>query len=171
MSAPPEAGPPKAGPSTKLDITLIQQLLPHRYPFLLLDRVVAFQAGESLDAIKNVTINEPFFRGHFPAQPIMPGVLLLEAMVQACGLLVEQTLRSQGVKAQSGLFYLAGVDKARFRRPVVPGDQVLIRARYGRERGTFYLMSARAEVEGKRVADADFMTTRSATGAPVAARD
>ncbi len=170
MSAPLLPKPTRSS-DTALDIEAIQKLLPHRYPFLLLDRILELRVGEYLEAIKNVTINEPFFPGHFPGKPVMPGVLLLEAMAQACGILMAQTLRAQGTEEETRLFYLAGVDKARFRRPVVPGDQLRIHACYRRVRGTFYLMSARAEVDGKRVADADFMTVMPASGSPVAARD
>ena len=110
-----------------MDIDKVLQHLPHRYPFLLIDRVTEFKAGESLTGIKNVTYNEPFFQGHFPQTPVMPGVLILEAMAQATGLLAFRTIE-QGADRDS-LYFLVGIDKARFKQPVVPGDQLVLNAR------------------------------------------
>ena len=109
-----------------MDIQDILQHLPHRYPFLLIDRVTEFTAGESLTGYKNVTYNEPFFQGHFPERPVMPGVLILEAMAQATGLLAFRTVE-RGAKRES-LYFLVGIDKARFKRPVEPGDQLILKA-------------------------------------------
>lgn len=105
-----------------MDIKEILKFLPHRYPFLLIDRVLDFTPGETLHAIKNVTINEPFFQGHFPVQPVMPGVLILEAMAQATGLLAFKTMSD--APSNDALYYFAGIDKARFKRVVEPGDQI-----------------------------------------------
>lgn len=101
----------------------IKSAIPHRYPFLLIDRIIDFVPGESITALKNVTYNEPFFEGHFPENPIMPGVLIVEAMAQTCGVLIFRSLRNS---PKNGLFYLAGVDKARFRKAVSPGDRSFI---------------------------------------------
>ncbi|MGI9204546.1 MAG: 3-hydroxyacyl-ACP dehydratase FabZ, partial [Woeseiaceae bacterium] len=109
--------------TTELDAMQILEALPHRYPFLLIDRVTACAVGESIVAIKNVTSNEPFFQGHFPGRPVMPGVLVIEAMAQAGGVLSHQTMIDVNPKP---LFFLAGVNHARFRRTVVPGDQLVI---------------------------------------------
>ena len=106
-----------------IDVTKIMQLLPHRYPFLLVDRVLNFESGKNLTALKNVTINEPFFPGHFPGHPVMPGVLILESLAQACGLLV--LLSSQDL-AKDTLFYFAKIDNARFSQIVKPGDQLIL---------------------------------------------
>ena len=109
----------------QIDINQIKELLPHRYPFLLIDRVIGYTKGESLTAIKNITINEPFFQGHFPHQPVMPGVLILEAMAQACGILTSVTIEASFGK--SGVYYFVGIDNARFKRPAGPGDQLEIK--------------------------------------------
>lgn len=121
--------------------------LPHRYPFLLLDRVVEFEAGKSLTALKNVTFNEPFFQGHFPDHPIMPGVMILEALAQACGMLAKLSRPEEFKDGQ--LFYLAKVDKARFRRLVVPGDQLFLEVIEKRvlKRMGFYSVTARVNEE------------------------
>ena len=106
----------------RLDIHQILRLLPHRYPFLLIDRVLDYTKGESLTAIKNVTIDEPFFPGHFPSRPVMPGVLVVEAMAQACGVLTNLSDETQ--HSDKGVFLFVGIDKARFKRQVEPGDQL-----------------------------------------------
>ena len=106
-----------------LDVRALQRLLPHRYPFLLLDRVVGFEKEKSLIAIKNVSINEPFFEGHFPGFPVMPGVLIIEAMAQAAGVLA---VLSRGGRQDNEIYFFVGIDSARFKRQVVPGDQVEI---------------------------------------------
>ncbi len=142
-----------------LDIHQVLELLPHRYPFLLIDRVLECKRGESMVAVKNVTFNEPFFQGHFPGRPIMPGVLILEAMAQVTGLLI---FYSENIKPeQNAMYYLVGVDKARFRKPVRPGDQLILTAKVLREIRGIYTFGATAAVEGKEVASASFMTTKA----------
>ena len=141
----------------ELDTLQIKNYLPHRYPFLLLDKVVAFEADKKLAAIKNVTVNEPFFQGHFPQLPIMPGVLIVEAMAQASAML--GLLSGAGEKHQGGLYYLVGVDKARFRKTVGPGDQLRIESRLLGVKRNIWRFSCRAEVAGGLVADADLLTT------------
>ncbi len=140
--------------STKLDILQIQDLLPHRYPFLLIDRVTDCQPGISVTAIKNVTINEPFFQGHFEGRPIMPGVLIIEAMAQAGGLLYY--LSSDDIEAGQ-LFYLVAVDEARFRRPVLPGDQLQMVVNVARKRRSMWRFNCSASVEGKQAVSAVIM--------------
>lgn len=124
--------------------------IPHRYPFLMIDRIVEFEPDSHIVCLKNVTINEPFFQGHFPGEPVMPGVLLAEAMAQAGGVFVVRTL---GPGAEGSLVYLMALDAVRFRRPVVPGDQVRIRAAKNRSRGNIWKIDAEAEVDGERVAE------------------
>ncbi|NRA55653.1 MAG: 3-hydroxyacyl-ACP dehydratase FabZ [Gammaproteobacteria bacterium] len=139
-----------------IEINEIMALLPHRYPFLLIDRVIGFEVGKSLHAIKNVSINEPFFQGHFPIKPIMPGVLILEAMAQATGILGFKTVE----KSEDTLYYFAGIDKARFKLPVVPGDVIHIHVEYLKERrgiGKFY---CEAFVDEKLVCSAEIMCAR-----------
>jgi len=141
----------------ELNVNQIKQALPHRYPFVLLDKVMEYEPGVSLKAIKNVTINEPFFQGHFPQQPVMPGVLIVEAMAQASAML---GLLSEAEIAHSNkLYYLAGVDKARFRRTVGPGDQLIIQADFITVRRNIWRFSCRAEVADTHVADAELLTT------------
>lgn len=135
-----------------LDIHKILEYLPHRYPFLLVDRVTECVPGEHLVAIKNVTINEPFFTGHFPARPVMPGVLIIEAMAQATGLLAFRTI---GVPPDHVLYYLVGVNNAKFRRPVEPGDQLVMTARIQRSIRGVWCFEVRAEVDGAVVASAE----------------
>lgn len=139
-----------------IDIQAIMRLLPHRYPFLLLDKVLEHTAGERLLALKNVTISEPFFQGHFPDRPIMPGVLILEAMAQATGILALQSMSLEAVGKDS-LYYFVGIDKARFRRPVVPGDQILIEVIERRNARGVIKASATAHVEGELAASAEIM--------------
>lgn len=141
------------------DLQQILGRLPHRYPFLLVDRVLECTSGESILALKNVTYNEPFFPGHFPGRPVMPGVLILEAMAQVTALLAFDPARD-GARADS-IYYLVGVDKARFKRPVVPGDQLLITARLTREIRGIYRFEAEARVEGRLVASAEIMATEA----------
>jgi len=138
-----------------MDIQKIQSLLPHRYPFLLVDRVVESEPGKRLTAIKNVTVNEPFFQGHFPSKPVMPGVLLIEAMAQATGLLA---MESADVPKEA-IYYLVGVDKARFKSPVVPGDQVRLEVEVIKHRRDIWVFAAEAKVDGKMVASAEIMCT------------
>jgi len=132
------------------------QLLPHRYPFLLIDKVIDYEIGKKLHAVKNVTINEPFFQGHFPTKPIMPGVLILEAMAQATGVLGFKTIE----KTDDTLYYFAAIDNARFKQPVVPGDVLDIHVEYLKERRGIGKFSCQAYVEGKLVCSADIMCAR-----------
>lgn len=138
-----------------MDIHQIFQHLPHRYPFLLIDRVLDYKLGESLTAIKNVTINEPFFQGHFPHRPIMPGVLIIEAMAQATGVLAFKT--SQAQPDENSLYYLVGVDNARFKQPVEPGDQLLIEVQLLKSVRGVWKYSAKSTVDNKIVSTADLM--------------
>ena len=138
----------------ELDISKVMELLPHRYPFLLIDRVVEIEQGKSLSAIKNVTINEPFFQGHFPHQPIMPGVLILEAMAQATGLLA---FTEMGEAYKSKLYMLVGIDKSRFRGQVVPGDQLVLNISLKRNMRGIGMYKCQALVDGEVVAEAEMM--------------
>jgi beta-hydroxyacyl-ACP dehydratase FabZ len=138
----------------KYDIQRIMAYLPHRYPFLLVDRILELEAGERVVALKNVTINEPFFTGHFPQVPVMPGVLIVEAMGQAGGVLAFESL---GLDRDNVLIYFTGIDKVRFRRPVVPGDQILFEVRILKHRARAVKMAGRATVESQLVAEAELM--------------
>lgn len=145
-----------------MDVNEIRQFLAHRYPFLLVDKVIQLEPGKSLTAIKNVTINEPFFNGHFPQKPIMPGVLIIEAMAQATGLLSFRTLSD---KPRSDLlFMLVGVDKVKFKKPVVPGDQLELRANIIRHKGSIWIFETEARVDGKVVASAEIKTASTDVG-------
>lgn len=137
----------------KFDIEEIQEFLPHRYPFLLIDRIVEFEPTKRLVAIKNVTINEPYFQGHFPGYPVMPGVLIIEAMAQTGGLLLLLEIPDRDNK----LLYFVAVDGARFRRPVVPGDQLRLEITVKQWRGDFCKLEGKATVEGKLAAEATLM--------------
>lgn len=134
-----------------LDIRRLLSILPHRYPFLLIDRIVDIDGDQSAIGIKNVTVNEPHFAGHFPENPIMPGVLIIEAMAQTAGAI---SLLVQG-NEKSGVVYLMTVDKAKFRRPVVPGDQLRLHVKKLKQRGGIRRFSCIAEVDGNRVAEAE----------------
>jgi len=138
-----------------MDIQGIMKQLPHRYPFLLLDRVVECTPGASLTALKNVTINEPFFPGHFPQRAVMPGVLILEAMAQATGILAFATIGHP--PGPDELYYFVGIDKARFREPVVPGDQILFKVKILAAKKTIWKFAGVAEVDGKVAAEAELM--------------
>jgi len=140
-----------------MDIQQIMQHLPHRYPFLMIDRVTEFKAGESLVGYKNVTYNEPFFVGHFQERPVMPGVLILEAMAQATGLLAFRTVE-RGAKRDS-LYFLVGIDKARFKRPVEPGDKLVLKANLVRARRGIWVFACESSVDGQIVATAEIMCT------------
>jgi 3-hydroxyacyl-[acyl-carrier-protein] dehydratase len=133
-----------------IDINQIMKLLPHRYPFLLVDRVLEFTPRQSITAIKNVTINEPFFQGHFPDFPVMPGVLIIEALAQTAALL---TFTEE--KADDAVYYFAGIDGARFKKPVLPGDQLVMVATYQREKAGIYNVHVKATVDGELAAEAD----------------
>jgi len=140
-----------------MDIHEILKYLPHRYPFLLVDRVLSCEPGKDITALKNVTINEPFFNGHFPNYPVMPGVLVIEALAQTAGLL---TLKSVDAKPdEDSIFYFVGIDAARFKKPVQPGDQLILKATILRERVGIWKYAARAEVDDRVVAEAELMCT------------
>ena len=136
------------------DISKVLELLPHRYPFLLVDRVVELEQGKSLSAIKNVSINEPFFQGHFPGQPVMPGVLILEALAQATGLLA---FAEMGDAHKTKLYMLVGIDKARFRGQVLPGDQLVLNISQKRNMRGIGMYQCQALVDGTVVAEAEMM--------------
>jgi len=141
-----------------MDIHQILDYLPHRYPFLLIDRVVDYQVGNYLIAIKNVSINEPFFPGHFPVRPVMPGVLVVEAMAQATGVL---SFITGGEKPSEGsLYYLAGIDKARFKHPVEPGDQLIVQVNWLKTSRDVWKYEATAKVGEKLAASAELMCVR-----------
>ena len=134
-----------------MDITEIREYLPHRYPFLLIDRVTELSLGESIVAFKNVSINEPFFNGHFPHHPIMPGVLVLEALAQACGILGFKTVNK--LPADGYVYYLVGSDNVRFKRPVMPGDRLVLSAQVEREKRGIWKFACRATVDGELVCE------------------
>jgi 3-hydroxyacyl-[acyl-carrier-protein] dehydratase len=138
-----------------LDIYTILKYLPHRYPFLLVDRVLECKVGESIRAVKNVTFNEPFFTGHFPERPVMPGVMILEALAQTAGILTYITLRK--VPNQNTRFYFAGIDGCRFRRPVEPGDQLILTAQVGRNIKGIWKLSTVAYVGEAEAASAQML--------------
>jgi 3-hydroxyacyl-[acyl-carrier-protein] dehydratase len=139
----------------QLDIQGILRQLPHRYPFLLVDRVLECRPGESIRALKNVTHNEPFFPGHFPGRPVMPGVMIIEALAQTAGILCFVT--AGVIPDEDTRFYFVGIDKARFRRPVVPGDQLLLSAQLQRSLKGIWCFSTVALVGEQEVAQADMM--------------
>ncbi len=141
----------------QIDIHRIREILPHRYPFLLVDRVLDYTLGESLTAIKNITFNEPFFQGHFPERPVFPGVLILEALAQASALLASHSDEAETEERIILLF--AGIDNARFKRPVEPGDQLTLEVRQTNYRRKIWKYSTAASVEGRLVASADVMFT------------
>lgn len=138
-----------------MDIYEILEHLPHRFPFLLVDRVLDCKPGEYLVAVKNVSVNEPFFPGHFPQRPVFPGVLIMEALAQATGLLAFKT---QGKKPDgSSLYYFAGIDNCRFKQPVQPGDQLILEVKLITTKRNLWKFSAEAKVDGKVVASAELM--------------
>ncbi|MBI5717313.1 MAG: 3-hydroxyacyl-ACP dehydratase FabZ [Burkholderiales bacterium] len=140
-----------------MDIQEILKTLPHRFPFVLVDRVLQLDKGQYAKAIKNVSINEPFFQGHFPARPVMPGVLVIEALAQAAAMLAFVT---KGTEAGGDkVVYLVGVDGARFKRPVVPGDQLMLEVWQERVKGGIHKYRTRASVEGQLVAECEIMCT------------
>ncbi len=143
-----------------MDIREILKYLPHRYPFLLVDRVVSYEAGKDIVVLKNVTINEPFFSGHFPHYPVMPGVLIVEALAQAAAIL---SLRTEGITNDSdSVYYFAGIDGVRFKKPVVPGDQLILKVKIDQQRKGIWKYTARAEVDDKLVTEAKLMCTAKA---------
>ena len=138
-----------------IDIHEIQKLLPHRYPLLLIDRVIEFTPGEHLVGIKNITFNEPQFTGHFPQRVIMPGVLILESLAQATGLLAFKT--ANDLNSDEELYYLAGIDNARFKRPVEPGDQLRLDVKLVKQKRNLWKFFGEASVDGELVVSADIM--------------
>lgn len=143
-----------------MDIQEILEHLPHRYPFLLVDRVLECEPGKRLVAVKNVSVNEPMFTGHFPERPIFPGVLIMEALAQATGILA---FRTTGKKPDgSSLYYFAGIDKCRFKQPVVPGDQMILEVDVIKEKRGIWKFDAVAKVDGKVVASAELMCAEQA---------
>jgi 3-hydroxyacyl-[acyl-carrier-protein] dehydratase len=145
-----------------LDINAVMHQLPHRYPFLLVDRVLELVPGKTIKALKNVTINEPFFPGHFPHRPVMPGVLILEALAQTAGILAFQT--AGVIPDKDTRFYFVGIDKARFRRPVEPGDQLILKATFVRAMRGIWKFQTAAEVDGFEVCSADMMVAPETKG-------
>ncbi len=146
----------------QLDMLAILKRLPHRYPFLLVDRVLECHPKKSIRALKNVTYNEPFFPGHFPGRPVMPGVMVIEALAQTAGIL---TFVTAGIiPNENTLFYFVGIDKARFRRPVVPGDQLTLEAEVGRIKRSIWCFSARALVGEQEVVSAEIMLALENSG-------
>lgn len=143
-----------------LEINEIFKHLPHRYPFLLIDRVLDYKVGEYLHGIKNVTINEPFFNGHFPDHPIMPGVLILESIAQATGILAFKT--GNALPEEGKLYYLVGIDEARFKQPVFPGDQLHLRVQIIKSKRGIWKFKGEASVDGNVVASADIMCAERA---------
>ncbi|MBW2430422.1 MAG: 3-hydroxyacyl-ACP dehydratase FabZ [Deltaproteobacteria bacterium] len=141
---------------SEYDIQGIMQMLPHRYPFLLVDRVIQLIPGDKVVALKNVTFNEPFFQGHFPGKPVMPGVLIIEAMAQVGGILAYQTAAPE---RRNRLIYFMGMDKVRFRKMVVPGDQIIFSAEILKFRSKVAKMSGTATVEDQLVAEAELMAS------------
>jgi 3-hydroxyacyl-[acyl-carrier-protein] dehydratase len=139
----------------KMDIQEILRKLPHRYPIVLVDRVLELVPGERVVALKNVTINEPFFMGHFPGHPVMPGVLIIESLAQACAILAFVTLEAK--EGDGTLFYFAGIDAARFKKPVIPGDQLRLEAEMGRVKRSIGKFTARALVDGQVVCETEMM--------------
>jgi 3-hydroxyacyl-[acyl-carrier-protein] dehydratase len=136
--------------TVSIDINKILKLLPHRYPFLLVDRVLEITPRVSITALKNVTMNEPFFQGHFPDFPVMPGVLIIEALAQTAALLTFSE-----AKAENAVYYFAGIDGARFKKPVLPGDQLIMTAIFEREKAGIYKFQVKATVNGELAAEAN----------------
>ncbi len=141
-----------------MDIHEVMKHLPHRYPFLLIDRVLDYKLGESLHAIKNITVNEPCFTGHFPHRPVMPGVLILEALAQATGILAFKTMGE--LSDGDSLYYFVGIDNARFKRPVEPGDQVHLHVVVQRRKKDMWKFKAEAIVDDQVVCSADLMCAK-----------
>ena len=140
-----------------LDIQHILRKLPHRYPFLLVDRVIELEKTVRIKALKNVTINEPFFGGHFPARPVMPGVLMLEALAQASALLSFESM--EGERDEDTVVYFVGIDKTRFKRPVGPGDQLILESWIDRHKAGIYRYRTRGSVDGQTAVEAELMCT------------
>lgn len=147
---------------TTMDIHQVLRKLPHRYPFVLVDRVLELEPGVRIKALKNVTINEPFFPGHFPNRPVMPGVLMLEALAQAAALLSFETAGRD--PDSNSVYYFAGIDGARFKRPVEPGDQLVLDVQLLRSKAGIYKFAARASVDGELAVEAELMCTMRQVG-------
>ena len=143
---------------TQYDINEILKLLPHRYPFILVDRVLEATPGEAIKALKNVTINEPFFQGHFPSEPVMPGVLVMEGMAQAGAILAYLT---EPEKVGKSLVYFAGLDGVRFRKKIVPGDQIIYELNIIKRKAKLYKIGGKAFVDGQLAAEAELLATFS----------
>jgi 3-hydroxyacyl-[acyl-carrier-protein] dehydratase len=145
-----------------MDINAIMRQLPHRYPFLLVDRVLECVPGKHITALKNVTINEPFFPGHFPHRPVMPGVMILEALAQAAGILAFRT--ADVIPDENTRFFFVGIDGARFRKPVEPGDQLILKATFQRAMRGIWKFGTVAEVDGREVCSAEMMVAPETKG-------
>lgn len=141
-------------PAPVMDINAIKAILPHRYPFLLVDRVISIETGKKLVGVKCVTVNEDFFNGHFPGHPVMPGVLILEALAQAAGLLVKSSMTED---TTDKVTYLMAIDNARFRKPVIPGDRLELHVETVKQKGAIWKTRGVAKVDGEVVAEADYM--------------
>lgn len=141
----------------RMDVHEILNYLPHRFPFLLIDRVEEFTKNERILALKNVTVNEPFFQGHFPHRPVMPGVMIVEAMAQTCALLAAKSL--DAAPGKTGVYYFVGIDKARFKRPVEPGDQLKIGASITRKMRGIWMFDCSASVDDELCCSAQIMCT------------
>jgi len=142
----------------EMDIHAILEHLPHRYPFLLVDRVLSYEVGKSIHAYKNVSINEPFFVGHFPHHPVMPGVLIMEALAQAAGILSFKTMESK--PDANSVFYFVGIDDCRFKKPVMPGDQLHLHVEVERQMRGIWKYKAEARVDDQIVAEAKLMCAK-----------
>ena len=142
-----------------LEIQEVLRCLPHRYPFVMIDRVLSYESGKTLTAIKNVSVNEPYFTGHFPGTPIMPGVLIIESMAQACCILAVKTAEDKG-DMPKGVYLFAAVDKVRFKRPVVPGDQLQLEATFVKNRSDIWKLACVATVDGELVCKAEITSAR-----------
>jgi 3-hydroxyacyl-[acyl-carrier-protein] dehydratase len=153
--------------ATTLDINSVMLRLPHRYPFLMVDRVLEYVSGQSIKALKNVTYNEPFFTGHFPNRPLMPGVMIIEALAQVAGLLA--FLTHNAYPDDNTRFYFVGIDKARFRKPVAPGDQLILQASFERNFKGIWRLATQALVDGEEVANALIMIAPDLKSGGVAA--
>lgn len=151
MSTNLKTADPNENPRTSIDVLEVMELIPHRPPFLMIDRVEDMVRNESAVGVKNVTIDEPFFAGHFPTRPVFPGVLIIEALAQTAGVLVIESL---GEGARGKLVYFMSIDSARFRKPVVPGDQLRLEVRVQRHRGPVWKFAGEAKVDGETVAEA-----------------
>ncbi len=147
----------KSSNLTVMDIQEILNLLPHRFPFLMVDKVIAIEKGKSIVAIKNTTINEPFFQGHFPSYPVMPGVLILEALAQAGGILAYKTEEDSDLKNM--LTYFMGIDKARFRKPILPGSVIVLNVELVKRKQSVWVFHGKALVDEKLCAEADLMAS------------